>query len=517
MAEIVEKAEIKTTLWKRSKIKLMFCRAMLVLVVVAITPAAFAKQFTENSAVAPGDPVTCAAGTATSGQTFLQTLTFLPGVSEYGCYAGVDSTLFTGEDPNALRVQFTRDESPGVRFVTVSFGASFSNVAVDGVAKASGVVDRVYVLCSGVCSRTISFTIGSFNYSGTIIWDGANGFSATTYLSGTPVADTQQTVGSFSENRVVGIGAVQPQIGGFVTGSGGSFVAAGDGENLAVNYAASVILDPASQTINASFDAVENASRIGNIELWTQIFGANINAGNAASKLWVGYFGGHTFLSEDMLVGALVQVDYAEENNKTAGSDGHGTGWMFGPYIAGKVTGQSVFYEARLALGGSDNKISPTGAYTDSFKTERWMASAKLNGAYAWGDVTFSPNIGISYFSEKQNVYTDSLANLIPSQTITSGEISFGPEVSKKITLSDGATLIPKAGLSAIYTYESASTNAAQVLTFKNGDLRAKLDIGVSILALNGMTITTDLFYDGLGIADYESWGGQVKWTVPLQ
>lgn len=218
-----------------------------------------------------------------------------------------------------------------------------------------------------------------------------------------------------------------------------------------------------------------------------------------------------------MLIGALVQIDYAEEENGVAGSDGHGTGWMVGPYIAGQITGHDVFYEARVAIGGSDNKISPTGAYTDSFETERWMISGKLSGAYAWGDVTFSPNIGISYFSEKQKSYRDSLASVIPSQTITSGEITFGPEVSKNIALDSGARLIPMAGLSVIYTYESGSTNAAQVLTFKSGDLRAKLDFGLSLLAENGMVFNSELFYDGFGVDDYDSWGGLVKWTVPLQ
>lgn len=339
---------------------------------------------------------------------------------------------------------------------------------------------------------------------------------AVTVIKDATVEETQKVIGEFMQHRANGIANLQPDISGFVTGADGSHDFFFSESSVVLNYAGSTTLNAANQGIDDSFAAVANDNRTGNFDVWTQLHAANTNAGNVTNKLWLGYMGAHYFLSEDMLVGALVQIDYAEGTNPVAGSSVDGTGWMVGPYIAGKVPGHDINYEARASWGESYNNVSPFGTYTDRFDTERWMVSGKLTGDYEFGDITFSPNVSLAYFSEEQRSYIDSLSNPIPSQSIASGELRFGPEISKAFTLDNGAIFTPKVGISGIYTIVATSSNSALDLTFDQGNFRAQLALGLSLATIHGATIGTDLFYDGLGVENYETWGGNMSLRVPI-
>lgn len=418
-------------------------------------------------------------------------------------------TKHDGSTPFNVTVEFSEDvENFIMADINIGNGAVSNFVAVDG---------NTYTVDITPTSRndmTIDIVAGAAND----IAGNLNLALEQVKIGGTVIEDTQKIIGAFMEHRATAIANSQPNIGEFLDGNKtGTFAVNGNRESLSLNYAGSLTISAANQRITNSFGEDENISRKGTLKLWTQVSGSSSSAGTADSELWIGYFGGHKFLSDDLLVGGLIQVDYSRETDKVSGSNVDGTGWMIGPYVAGKVIGQNVFYEARFAWGKSENNITPFGTYTDKFETERWVASGKLRGNYLWGDVTFSPNIALFYSDETQISYTDSLANTIPSQTITSGNVNFGPSVSKKITLDNGAILTPKAGLSGIYTINASTTNNSQALSITQGDLRAKLDFGFELLTLNGMTIQSNLFYDGFGIDDYSAYGGTIKIVIPIK
>ena len=70
----------------------------------------------------------------------------------------------------------------------------------------------------------------------------------------------------------------------------------------------------------------------------------------------------------------MVQFDHAKDDaNKASGS-----GYMVGPYFVAQVPDQPLYFEGRLLYGQTDNKISPLGTFTDSFKTERMLAHGAL-------------------------------------------------------------------------------------------------------------------------------------------
>lgn len=419
-------------------------------------------------------------------------------------------TQHDGSTPFNVTVEFSED--------VANFIADDINVGNGGVSNFVSVDGNTYTVEITPTSRndiTIDIAAGVAND----IAGNLNLALEQVTISGTVIEDTQKIIGAFMEHRATAIANSQPNIGVFINGNRtGYFSANGDRNNLALNYAGSLNLNAASQLIVDRFGGDENSGRKGTMKLWTQFSGVNSSAGTGDSEIWIGYFGGHKFLSDDFLIGGLVQVDYSKETDKVAASSVDGTGWMIGPYVAGRVIGQDVFYEARIAWGRSENKITPFGTYTDKFETERWVASGKLSGNYLWGDdVTFSPNIALFYSDETQKTYTDSLTNVIPSQTISGGNVNFGPVISKKITLGEGATLTTKAGVSGIYTINASTTNTPLALTINQGDLRAKLDFGLELLTLNGMSIQSTLFYDGIGIEDYSAYGGSIKFIIPIK
>lgn len=61
-----------------------------------------------------------------------------------------------------------------------------------------------------------------------------------------------------------------------------------------------------------------------------------------------------------LLIGALMQFDFADETSGALNSDVEGNGWMAGPYLSARLT-DNLFFDARAAWGRSENTISPFG------------------------------------------------------------------------------------------------------------------------------------------------------------
>ncbi len=253
-------------------------------------------------------------------------------------------------------------------------------------------------------------------------------------------------------------------------------------------------------------------------DVWTEIYATHSKSGSSKADVWMGYLGAHYFVTSNLLVGALAQIDVVDESNGS--STTNGTGWMVGPYIAGRFPGQHLFYEARAAWGQSNNNISPTGGSKDKFKTERWLISGKVSGNYVIGSldqmtkVTLNPFIRASYFEERQEAYTDSNSNQIDAQTISIGEVQFGPKLKLSKELANGVQFNPFVSVSGVWNFGiSGDANDANL---EDGDIRARLDGGVSFVTPQDWILSLASYYDGIGNDDYESYGGKVRATIPL-
>ena len=57
-----------------------------------------------------------------------------------------------------------------------------------------------------------------------------------------------------------------------------------------------------------------------------------------------------------MIVGALVQFDWAKEDCSVLASKVDGNGWMMGPYLSARVH-ENIYFDLRAAWGRSSNDL----------------------------------------------------------------------------------------------------------------------------------------------------------------
>ncbi|MEM8651823.1 MAG: Ig-like domain-containing protein, partial [Pseudomonadota bacterium] len=399
--------------------------------------------------------------------------------------------------------------------------------------------------------------------------------AAQVVVKSTIVEDTQQVISSFLRNRANHILNNQPDIIDFVLGGHigkggplGSLNVNSNEQNLALAFSTSrskilAARDSASTQvqdrietshagINGSFENLSGGSerslvsqyssesendraltdagqqtfdeeqslapsRSGTWDVWTEIYGSVSNSDTVSSSLWVGYLGAHYFISENQLLGIVGQLDWAEETDSSRNSNADGVGWMIGPYVAGRFDESDLYYEARVAYGLSSNDVSPIGTFTDGFDTERFLARAKLQGVYDLEEFVISPSITFSYYEETQSDYTDTFGNVIPEQTISLGELRFGPEIGRTFTLDSGTQIHASLGISGIYNFAVENNVSTQGFAPGDEEIRARLDAGFGFDLANGSVVRLEGYYDGIGANDYESIGGGIRITIPLE
>ena len=439
--------------------------------------------------------------------------------SKFACVAGQDAAIFT---PNS-----TPTHNYVVTFTMEQTGTGTTYTVIADVTVTNGSDHTV---------NAMSITGGVFDPA--------------------PTVSTEEQLANFTANHASNILSNQPNIGGFIDGSGafggsnpfGSLSAYGstsfDGSSFKMSYANSV-----SRVARLSQNRVESAMEAAykqqpqkgdepfqhvlayddagtssaapaatrRWDAWMQVYGAHSEAGDTSTDFWVGYAGAHYFVTADVIIGALAQLDYAQEDNDVTGSKADGLGWMIGPYLAAKLPDHPLFFEARLAWGQSDNSIAPTGGTEDDFDTTRWLAVAKLSGAFEIKSITIKPSVQVSYFNQKQHSYVDSSSTTISSETTEVGELRWGPTFSTTIETDDGLFITPSLGVHGIWNFsadEAATTTGTLPGT---EDVRSTVDAGLGISNARGLAFNVTGFYDGIGLDDYEAYGGTARVSVPFQ
>ena len=243
--------------------------------------------------------------------------------------------------------------------------------------------------------------------------------------------------------------------------------------------------------------AVGNACAKFNINSWIDATGSWSRKQSSYSLVSVG---SHTWLTSDLLVGGMMQFDYADDRRNFT----RGTGWLIGPYFAAKHPSQPLRFEGRLLYGQSRNEISPLGTYRDRFDTERGLVQFAARGDIHREHITISPLLDLTYVTDRQLSYNDSLGNLIPSQRIHLLQSSAGLVFKIDVPMEQGHLGID-GGLSGIYSATSGSFNdfARQ---------RARATLGLDYGRSTNSAFRIEGFVDGLG-TDKQSHGGRLGFT----
>lgn len=265
---------------------------------------------------------------------------------------------------------------------------------------------------------------------------------------------------------------------------------------------------------NKSFGFAYGAEEEERFNLWFKSSIARITEAGVKQKFSVGHVGLGYKVNSDLVVGALAQFDNAKEVDGVATVKG--TGWLVGPYLAANVH-EKLLFEGRVALGASSNKISPLGTYTDKFTTRRFLARGKISGHFQQGEWKVAPNFAVQYMRENRAAYVDNVGTTIPSSTISLGQFVFGTDFSTAFETENGTTISPSVGFKGLWNFADTGffdPATGLISSTEAGDVSARFDAGVLFDNNDGLTLSLNGFYDGIGAKNYEGFGGTAKFLI---
>ncbi|MEQ3717683.1 Ig-like domain-containing protein, partial [Pseudophaeobacter sp.] len=310
------------------------------------------------------------------------------------------------------------------------------------------------------------------------------------------VEETSQLIGQFMNTRATQLISNQPDLTGFLSGSGAG-LGQGQGQfNLAVTRG------------QGTFDiSTRPGSRV-----WTRLQGAISREGTSDSSYVFGAVGSHFAINKNLLLGAMLQLDYLDQDDGAASIKGKG--WLIGPYFVTKFPDRDVFVEGRILYGQSSNDVSPFGTYTDKVETERFLALLKLSGSMLYGKTTLIPKVQLTYATDDQKAYRDSLGNLIPDLDVAWGQVELGLDFETPLEVRRGnGEVLLFGGISAIGSHVKNSGNAVTTSSNVQGG-RARAKLGLSYHFADQGVFQAETFYDGIGMSGYESYGLQVGFDL---
>ena len=334
------------------------------------------------------------------------------------------------------------------------------------------------------------------------------------------IAKTQQVLQNYAGARIRQMTAQGPVIGGFLSG---------DGMNGSLN---GFIESPLHLNVNGDNNSGSFSTRFQQLAKFSHNLKANNNNTtmdnpiSSPANVWVKgrrskinddrggindetdfgiiYLGADYRFTDDLLIGVLGQYDWFDSSSQGLGSQAEGDGWMIGPYIVSRLK-DSLIMDLRVAWGQSDNKVNPIGTYWDDYDGERWQVEGSLTGDFNKGRWNIAPTVGLNYFKDIQEKYTDNNGFTISEQSTGLGTLSFGPKMTYLADGYDGSRVHPFVTVKGVWDFTAPDIYDVSGIASGTEKLRAQLGFGASVIITQGTNVQVSYTYDGIGINDYES------------
>lgn len=258
------------------------------------------------------------------------------------------------------------------------------------------------------------------------------------------------------------------------------------------------LLDPADPTVTmGGTDAagmIQTGASVGPV--WGRFAASWSKADGTKSDYALASFGTHYRMSENALVGAMLQFDRITDDSATWRTEG--TGWLAGPYFVARVPDHEFYVEGMSLWGKTSNDISPFRTYTDSVDGDRNLTALKVSTRFDQGAFAFRPYLSASHMSEETDSYTDSNGNLIPKVKNSANQVMSGIGVERSFDLDTGLLRVG-ASLGGIWTNTTNGLDA----DYEGGRGRVSFDVGYNMGAAGNIAFSA--YFDGLGMTGYES------------
>nr|WP_321251383.1 Ig-like domain-containing protein [uncultured Ruegeria sp.] len=246
------------------------------------------------------------------------------------------------------------------------------------------------------------------------------------------------------------------------------------------------------------------------LPIWLNVTGNWSSQDDFDSSYALAVLGAHHQVNQNLLVGAMLQLDYAETENGASEIDG--TGWFVGPYVVAKLPEHPIYFEGRALYGKADNEVSPLGTYSDKFDSDRWLVQSRVTGEIQRGALTLMPLLDLSYVSDDAEAYTDSLGNPISAQDFSLTTVQLGMDFSHPISVARGSMILT-GGLSGVWSSTSGTGTVPGVAPI--GDTtRGRVDLGLDYRLQNNSLLAAGVFYDGIGESGFESYSVDLTWQI---
>ncbi|RYG92741.1 hypothetical protein EU803_01140 [Loktanella sp. IMCC34160] len=299
--------------------------------------------------------------------------------------------------------------------------------------------------------------------------------SVETSSNSTP-SETEALLLADAETRGRQLIGAQPNLNGFLSGRNGGFQA------------------QATRGVG-TFSLTTDTSH----PVWVYLQGAWSTSGTAESQYLHGAFGGHIINRDDLVMGAMVQLDQSGSEDGVASIDTRG--WMAGPYMVVRAANQPLVFSGSYLIGQADVSISPLGTYTDTVTTDRTLLTLGIAGEFDAGRMTIMPSLDLAHLTEDQPAYIDGALNPISAQSLALTEAAAGLHFSLPIAVASG-DMTMTGGISAILSRSDLDGTISE-------SSRGRVDIGFVHASDNGVRTSLRAYLDGLGDDAYESVGAE--------
>ncbi len=273
-------------------------------------------------------------------------------------------------------------------------------------------------------------------------------------------------------------------------------------------------------TLNGSISSSQFSINPTKLDLWVEVHGAYYNQ-NRFENSRHGNFGvlyvGLDYLFMPSIVGGiLAQGDVINQNESNHVNNAHGSGWLLGPYVSTKLN-SNLYLHTRAGWGESNNKINPLGYYDDSFTTVRSLYNAELVGDFKLKNLLVMPTAGMTYYSENQHHFTNALNVLIPGQTVSLGQLNFGPEFAYQFNTLRCKEIGLRFTIQGLYNFNQSHDSFIDDEFFiPVSRFSGRTKLALDVLFPSGFSLSPMVTYDGIGTNSYNAVQAQIQFSAPF-
>lgn len=269
--------------------------------------------------------------------------------------------------------------------------------------------------------------------------------------------------------------------------------------------------------ITPTADVPEEAC--GRFNMWVELGMSYVDAlDESAVKGGMLTTGIEYLLTENLLAGVRLSFDYTEVDiDSAANSEISGFGWLAGPYFSAEVL-RNVFLDGFVGYGTSWNDYE--GRYeglalSGDFKMQRIAGYLNMSGNYQTGAVELSPLLGIAYGKEWSGafeVHNGIVGDTeIDSQEAELARLTGRVEAAYLVIDEPGDRLEIFIAPKVTYDLVRHGGDDANILLGDNL-WRGGVDGGLR-LSGNRLGASLLLGYDGLGVADWSAYRGELQFN----